>query len=68
MGPALDFRAASENGSFVHNLRTVVIDVQGRVHRQFDGNRWTAEELAHAMTEAAAGAKSSETANAGGAP
>jgi protein SCO1 len=49
----LDFRFANEGGSFLHNLRTVVLDPKRRVYRQFDGNKWKAEELAQAMVEAA---------------
>lgn len=49
----LDFRFANENGSFLHNLRTVVLDPRRRIHRQFDGNKWKANELAEAMAEAA---------------
>ena len=49
----LDFRFANEGGSFVHNLRTVVLDPQRRVYRQFDGNKWKAPELAQALAEAA---------------
>jgi protein SCO1 len=49
----LDFRFANEGGSFLHNLRTVVLDPQRRVYRQFDGNRWNAQELAEAMEAAA---------------
>ena len=41
-----------QGGSITHNLRTVVLDPQGRVYRQFDGNNWTAQELANAMKEA----------------
>lgn len=50
----IDFRLAREEGSFVHNLRTVVLDSSGHIFRQFDGNRWQAEELAQAVREAAA--------------
>ena len=49
----LDFRFANEGGSFIHNLRTVVLDPQRRIYRQFDGNKWKAEELAQALAEAA---------------
>lgn len=49
----LDFRFANEGGSFLHNLRTVVLDSQRRIYRQFDGNKWKAEELAQAMADAA---------------
>jgi protein SCO1/2 len=37
-----------------HNLRTVVLDTQGRVHEIFVGNEWTAEELATSLRAAAA--------------
>ncbi len=50
----LDFRFADDQGSFVHNLRTVVLDRQRRIYRQFDGNKWKANELADALAEAAA--------------
>jgi len=50
---ALDFRFANENGSFVHNLRTIVLDPQRRIYRQFDGNKWTEKELAQAIATAA---------------
>lgn len=53
MSPQLDFRFANEQGSFQHNLRTVVLDAKGRVHRYFEGNDWTPEELAASISEAA---------------
>ncbi|MEQ2005201.1 MAG: SCO family protein [Limisphaerales bacterium] len=49
----LDLKYAREGGSISHNLRTVVLDPAGRIHRQFDGNTWKAAELAQALTEAA---------------
>jgi protein SCO1/2 len=50
----LDLRFATVGGgSFVHNLRTVVIDPKRRIYRQFDGNKWKPEELAQALAEAA---------------
>lgn len=48
----LDFRFMNDGGAFVHNLRTVVFDARGRIHRQFDGNGWKPEELVRCMTEA----------------
>ena len=36
-----------------HNLRTVVLDPQGRIFRQLDGNQWTPQELADAILDAA---------------
>lgn len=53
VAPRLDLRMSREGGSISHNLRTVVLDTTGRIHRQFDGNRWTAAELATALSEAA---------------
>lgn len=41
------------DGSISHNLRTVVIDPAGKLDKQFDGNRWTPDELASAIQEAA---------------
>jgi cytochrome oxidase Cu insertion factor (SCO1/SenC/PrrC family) len=42
-----------EGGSFSHNLRTVVLDPQGRIYKQFDGNLWTPLQLADAVAAAA---------------
>jgi protein SCO1 len=53
LAPQLDFMFARDSGGFSHNLRTVVLDTQGRIARQFDGNRWTPEELADAVIQAA---------------
>jgi len=53
LAPRIDLRLAREGGSISHNLRTVVLDTTGRISRQFDGNRWTAAELAAAVAEAA---------------
>ena len=44
---------ARDGPGFSHNLRTIVLDTRGRIHRQFDGNRWKASELADAIREAA---------------
>ncbi len=56
LAPAFGLMLAKEGGGYSHNLRTVVVDPQGRIFRQFDGNRWTPEELAEALRTAAAGA------------
>ena len=53
LAPAVDLRVVPEEGSFLHNLRTVVLDTQGRIFRQFDRNDWTPEELADALVQAA---------------
>jgi protein SCO1/2 len=52
LAPRLDLKVAREAGSFSHNLRTVVLDPQGRVHKQFDGNEWTPRQLADALLQA----------------
>lgn len=52
LAPALTLQVIPEQGSFLHNLRTVVLDTRGRIHRQFEGNEWTPDELADAMVEA----------------
>ncbi len=53
MEPLLDFHFTNEAGTFMHNLRTVVLDTRGRIYKQFDGNSWKAKELADAMVGAA---------------
>lgn len=53
IAPRLDLKVHDEGGSLSHNLRTVVLDTHGRVFRQLDGNDWTPEDLAKAVTEAA---------------
>ena len=52
LAPRLDLKVAREAGSFSHNLRTVVLDPQGRIFKQFDGNEWTAPQLAEALIAA----------------
>jgi protein SCO1 len=41
------------NNIFSHNMRTVVLDARGGIYRLFDGNQWTPEQLADAITQAA---------------
>jgi protein SCO1/2 len=53
LAPRLDLQFWRENGSITHNLRTVVLDPDGRITRQFDGNDWTPRDLADAMRQAA---------------
>jgi len=53
IAPRLDLKVGRDGGSFSHNLRTVVLDAQGRIRHQFDGNEWTPEQLAVAVIEAA---------------
>ena len=55
LAPRLDLMVNREaGGNISHNLRTVVLDGQSRIRRQFDGNQWTAEELAREVIRASA--------------
>jgi hypothetical protein len=42
-----------QGSSISHNLRTIVVDPQGRLYRQFNDNLWTPRQLAEAIVEAA---------------
>ncbi|HTV62129.1 MAG TPA: SCO family protein [Verrucomicrobiae bacterium] len=42
-----------QGSNISHNMRTVVLDPQGRIFKQFNGNLWTPQALADAMTQAA---------------
>ena len=53
IAPKLDLMVMHDGSGISHNLRTVVIDPQGRIFRQFDGNQWIPQKLADAMLEAA---------------
>jgi len=53
LGPSLDLMVVHDGASITHNLRTVVLDTHGRIYKQFDGNQWTPEDLADAVTGAA---------------
>jgi len=53
LAPKVDLSFWQEGGSFSHNLRTVVLNAQGKIFRQFDGNDWTPQQLANAITDAA---------------
>ena len=62
-GALIDITALSEQvglqfwrepgGSINHNLRTVVVDAQGRVQKIFVENKWTVEELVAEIVKAA---------------
>ncbi len=55
LAPRLDLMVRREaDGSISHNLRTAVLDGQGRIRRQFDGNEWKAEQLAGEVIRASA--------------
>ncbi len=53
LAPKLDFHFWRSNGSLSHNLRTVVVDGNRRIYKQFDGNDWTPQQLADAIRAAA---------------
>jgi len=53
LGPPLGLILMRTGNTISHNLRTVVVDPQGRLFRQFNDNTWTAEQLADTITEAA---------------
>lgn len=49
----LDLMVMRQGNNISHNLRTVVLDPQGRIYKQFDSNQWTPQQLADAMIQAA---------------
>jgi len=53
LAPRLDLMVMREGTSISHNLRTVVLDPNGIIFRQMDGNEWTPKELAEAVLQAA---------------
>jgi protein SCO1 len=53
LAPRLDLIIMRQGNNISHNLRTVVIDPQGRIYKQFDGNQWTPQDLADAVLKAA---------------
>jgi protein SCO1/2 len=55
LGDALDLDYAEEEGSFVHSLRTAVVDPEGRLFRLHTGNDWTPDQLVSELREAAGG-------------
>ena len=52
IAPRIGLMIMGEDGNISHNLRTVVIDPQGRLYRQFNDNLWTPRQLADAILEA----------------
>ncbi|MGH7993957.1 MAG: copper-binding protein [Limisphaerales bacterium] len=53
LAPRLGLMVMRQGDNISHNLRTVVLDPQGRLFRQFNGNQWTAQQLADALLAAA---------------
>ena len=54
LGGALGLEYVEETGSFTHNLRTAVVDPQGRLRALLRGNEWTPAELLAALRQAIA--------------
>jgi protein SCO1/2 len=56
LAPQLDLMIMRDGDNIMsHNLRTVVLDPQGRIFRQLDGNQWTPQQLTDAIIQAARG-------------
>jgi protein SCO1/2 len=56
LAPRLDLMIMREGDNIMsHNLRTVVLDPQGKIFSQMDGNQWTPQQLADAILQAARG-------------
>ncbi len=53
LGLALGLDYVEEEGSFTHNLRTAVVDPEGRLVRLRRGNDWTPDELLADLAAAA---------------
>lgn len=54
LAPSLDLMIMRDGENIIsHSMRTVVLDAQGRIFRQLDGNKWTPQQLADAMMQAA---------------
>jgi protein SCO1 len=53
LGGALELDYVAESRSFTHNLRTAVLDRDGKLRRLFRGNEWKAEELVAELRAAA---------------
>jgi len=53
LGGALGLDYVEESRSFTHNLRTAVLDRDGRLQRLFRGNEWKPEELVAELRKAA---------------
>jgi protein SCO1/2 len=54
LGGAFGLKFWHENGSFSHNLRTVVVGSSGRVQKVFTGNEWQPGDLVAEMRRAMA--------------
>ncbi|HVU08257.1 MAG TPA: SCO family protein [Verrucomicrobiae bacterium] len=53
LAPRVDLMVMRQSATISHNMRTVVLDPNGKIFCQFDGNAWTPEQLADAIKKAA---------------
>jgi protein SCO1/2 len=53
LGGALELDYVEENRTFTHNLRTAVLDPDGKLRRLFRGSDWSAEDLVAELRAAA---------------
>jgi protein SCO1/2 len=53
LADALELEYQEDTDSFVHNLRTAVVDREGRLARLLRGNEWRPEELVQELRKAA---------------
>jgi protein SCO1/2 len=53
LGEALELDYVEENRTFTHNLRTAVLDPDGKLRRLFRGSEWTSDELVKELRSAA---------------
>jgi protein SCO1/2 len=53
LAPKLGLKVVPDGESISHNLRTVVLDPQGGIFWQANGNSWTPEELTGVISQAA---------------
>ena len=53
LAPSVGLVVMRQESNISHNLRTIVIDPQGRFYCHFNDNFWTPQQLADALSEAA---------------
>jgi protein SCO1/2 len=52
LAPRVGLMLMRQDNNISHNLRTIVVDTNGRLFCQFNDNLWTAQQLAEALTKA----------------
>lgn len=55
--PRVGLMVMRQGSNISHNLRTIVLDPEGRITHQFNGNKWTPQQLAAALCAAAKNTK-----------